>query len=109
MAIEDIYDRKLKPIYPEATDAYANDIPMEGTLNTPEDLARQPQQLASYVLGAIARSQASLRDMETARKSLAYHASVLKDLFSKSPELMDDLPDDIKSQAQALAGRIQNT
>jgi hypothetical protein len=80
MGLEIFYPEGEKPIYPEDTDRYLSDIPLEDSLDIPADLARNPSKAAVYVRKTLAANRYTLRELEVKRRALAFRASVLSSL-----------------------------
>jgi len=109
MGLKDIYKPELEPIYPATTDEYISSIPGTETYGIPRDLAERPGGLLSYVKQALEANREELRDLEVKRRAIAFRSSVLAELLYTYPELMDNLPVEVRSEAEEWASRIQNT
>lgn len=108
MGLEEIYDPKLAIMYPEQTDAYVNGIPAEETFRTPDELAKNPSQLPSYIRQSLEANQDSLRQVELGRRAIAFRASIMAELILKHGDLLTDLPEEVQEQVKGWASRIES-
>ncbi len=106
MGINEIYPRDLEPIAPDATDLYLRDLPPQSTLGIPEELATRPRAFEAYIRAFLDRGSDSVRKVEVGYHDVSYRASVCSRLMEGCPDLVDSLPDELRSQVHDLAARL---
>jgi len=104
MGIERFYPEGRKPLYPEATGAYLEDIPREDSFDIAAELAKHPSRAAAYVNETLAANRYTLQELEAKRRAIAWRASVLSSL---SPELLASLPPEVQAEVKEWARRLR--
>jgi hypothetical protein len=99
-----IYPSDREPIVPRAIDAYLSDIEPTDVFNTPEQVIEHPGVIADR-LSQIAEA---VRHIEVDYHAIAYHGSVLRAVYEKSPQTIEALPEDQRQQVMEIITRMKS-
>lgn len=87
----------------EAADVYLTDIEPTETFTTAREVIANPSRTIPERLMVVADA---IRKIQCDLGVIAYHGSVLKEVFETSPDTITSLPEDQRQQVMELIGRI---
>jgi hypothetical protein len=100
--LDALYPKDLPMLDPTPLDAYLSNLPGTDTFNAPSEITKNPGTIADR----LAAVTAAARLIETERRLIAWHGSVLAAAVRLHPTILDTLPEDERRQAQELIGRM---
>jgi hypothetical protein len=100
--LQDIYPDTLELLDAKSFDAYLTDIPLSETHNAAAETIKAP----GTVPERIARVLEAARSIETKRRLISYHGSVLKKALEQDPNLLARIPEEQHAAILELVSRM---